>query len=398
MDGLFFSMLGLKGDKKDLKIVSEKLNISTERLIYLNKKNKLPDENELKKIQEVFGISSLEIMLGMGVFDHSVTELLRTHRKKITAQLGEEFEQSKAYESSSVKNVFSTNLGTLYQGDCISLLKNLESNSVNMVFADPPFNLDKYYASEMDDDLPEHKYLSWCESWISECIRILKDGGSFFLWNIPKWHIILSKYLDDRLTFRNWIATDIKFSLPIQGKLYPSHYSLLYFVKGEKPNAFNPDRLPMEVCRNCFRELKDYGGYKNKMNPSGINLTDVWFDIPPVRHNKYKKRKEANELSIKLLDRIIQMSTNEDDIIFDPFGGSGTTYIVAELKKRKWIGVELGPTNGIVERFTNIEAEQKYLNSIRGDYNRLFSKEVKEQRVKKGIWVEETFNHDLFSI
>ena len=81
---------------------------------------------------------------------------------------------------------------------------------------------------------------------------------------------------------------DIKYSLPIQKRLYPSHYALLYFIKGDKPAIFHPDRQPVSCCRHCGGELRDYGGYKDKMNPKGVNLSDVWTDIPPVRHAKYK--------------------------------------------------------------------------------------------------------------
>ncbi|MDX9786344.1 MAG: hypothetical protein RBT11_06200 [Desulfobacterales bacterium] len=63
----------------------------------------------------------------------------------------------------------------------------------------------------------------------------------------------------------------------------------------------------MDICPHCLGDLKDYGGYKDKMNPDGVNLTDVWLDIPPVRHKKYKKRNSSNELSVKLIDRIIEM-------------------------------------------------------------------------------------------
>src|SRR5690606_32278213 len=143
----------------------------------------------------------------------------------------------------------------------------------------------------------------------------LKPGGNLFLWNLPKWNTFFSEFLNHRLTFRHWIATDIKYSLPIQSKLYPSHYSLLYYVKNEKPSIFKPDRLKMETCPHCYKELRDYYGYKNKMKPAGINLTDGWYDIPPVRHSKYKKRKGSNELSIKLMDRIIEMGSQEGDVI-----------------------------------------------------------------------------------
>ncbi|MDD2599127.1 MAG: DNA methyltransferase [Kiritimatiellae bacterium] len=157
----------------------------------------------------------------------------------------------------------------------------------------------------MNDNLKTQEYISWCEKWTDECVRLLKPGGSLFVWNLPKWNSYMASYLNNRLTFRHWISCDIKFSLPIQGRLYPSHYSLLYYCKGEKPTTFKPDRLQMPICPHCCGDLKDYGGYKHKMNPKGINLTDVWLDIPPVRHAKYKKRVGANELSVKLLDRVI---------------------------------------------------------------------------------------------
>ena len=134
----------------------------------------------------------------------------------------------------------------------------------------------------------------------------------------------------------------------------------------------------------------DYGGYKDKMNPQGINLTDVWFDIPPVRHAKYKKRKGANELSVKLLDRIIEMASDEGDQVFDPFGGSGTTYIVSEIKKRRWIGIELGPVEDIVRRFDSMHEDEYYLGEVRRGLNHLFSEDTVEARLRKGLWTCET--------
>jgi site-specific DNA-methyltransferase (adenine-specific) len=138
-----------------------------------------------------------------------------------------------------------------------------------LAFADPPFNLGKKYSSNIDDDRASHDYLAWCQQWLDEMVRVLKPGGSLFLWNLPKWNLPLGAYLGGKLTFRHWIAVDIKYSLPIQKRLYPSHYSLLYFVKGDKPAIFHPDRAPIPCCRHCGGELRDYGGYKDKMNPKG---------------------------------------------------------------------------------------------------------------------------------
>jgi len=281
-----------------------------------------------------------------------------------------------------------TSLGTLYRGDCLDVLPRLAAESVDLVFADPPFNLGKSYASGMDDAVPTERYLSWCKEWIEACVRVLKPGGSFFLYNLPKWNVALGAFLNERLTFRHLIAIEMTYTLPISGRLYPSHYSLLYYCKGARPNVFSPDRLAMATCPHCFKELKDYGGYKDKMNPAGVSLTDVWKDIPPVRHRKFKRRSDANELSIKLLDRVITMASQPDDLVLDPFGGSGSTYAVAELKERRWLGIELGPIDQIVARMQpgNLAIERNFLETYRSELNALFPSPVLKSRQKCGHW------------
>jgi len=140
--------------------------------------------------------------------------------------------------------------------------------------------------------------------------------------------------------------------LPIAGRLYPSHYSLIYYAKG-KAKTFRRIRTPIETCRHCGGEIKDYGGHRGAMNPDGVNLTDVWNDIPPVRHWKFKsKKRRANALSTKVLDRVVEMSTEPGGLLLDPFGGSGTSYAVCERKGRSWLGIELESTDVIIERLT----------------------------------------------
>ena len=249
--------------------------------------------------------------------------------------------------------IFATELGALYHGDCLSVLPYIRDESVDTVFADPPFNLGKVYGTKVDDNRKETEYVGWCKQWIDECIRVLKPGGSFFLYNIPKWNVLLGAHLMERgLTFRHWIAINIKFGLPISGRLYPAHYSLLYYSKG-RPKTFRSIRTPIQTCRHCGGEVKDYGGHRDAMNPLGVNLMDVWDDVPPVRHWKFKsKKRKTNQLSTKVLHRVIQLSTNEGDLVLDPFGGSGTTFDVCERTGRHWLGTELESCDVIIERLS----------------------------------------------
>lgn len=285
--------------------------------------------------------------------------------------------------------IYETKIGRLFQNDCIAFLENVEPESVDLAFADPPFNLGKEYRSKINDSKKDIEYLEWCKKWLYNMISTLRQGGSLFLWNLPKWNLQLGPFLLKYLTFRHWISVDIKYTLPINGRLYPSHYSLLYFVKGTKANIFHPDRLPVPCCRHCGGELKDYGGYKDKMNPNGVNISDVWTDIPPVRHAKYKKRK-ANELSLKLMDRIIAMASDPESTVLDPFGGSGTTYVAAELTGRKWIGCELDCMD-IIQRFKNLESDKKHIMEIHEGKNVLFTTADLKKQLKSGRLLSEKY-------
>ena len=251
---------------------------------------------------------------------------------------------------------YTTAMGALFADDCLKILPKIQDGVIDTVFADPPFNIGKKYRENTNDDLPDDKYIAWCREWVKECVRVLKPGGSLFVYNLPKWNIPIAAYLNELgMEFRHWISVEISACLPIPGRLHPSHYSLLYYSSG-KPKTFRRIRTPILLCRHCGGEVKDYGGHRDAMNPNGVTLKDVWTDIPPVRHWKFKsKNRTANALSTKILDRVIEMSTRPYDVVVDPFGGSGTTFVVCESKQRHWIGMEIDYAKEIIERLETDE-------------------------------------------
>jgi site-specific DNA-methyltransferase (adenine-specific) len=277
---------------------------------------------------------------------------IQRNGKQVTFQWSKAvFEVGLLLKDEGLSPAFRTAHGALFAGDCLNLLPAIADASVDTIFADPPFNLGKDYGENTDDKKPDEAYLEWCKRWISECVRIVKPGGSIFIYNLPRWNILLGAHLDSLgMEFRHWIAIEMSACLPIAGRLHPSHYSLLYYSKG-KPNTFRRIRTPIQICRHCGGEVKDYGGHRGALNPNGITLKDVWTDVPPVRHWKFKsKNRRANALSTKILDRVIEMSTLPGDLVLDPFGGSGTTFSVCEDKGRRWIGIEIDFAPEIIER------------------------------------------------
>lgn len=240
----------------------------------------------------------------------------------------------------SMMPYITTDKGILFSEDCLNVLNTIDNETIDCVFADPPFNLGKDYKNSYNDSMKDEDYLLWCEKWLKECCRILKPGGALFIYATPNLAIKFGAFLNNFMTFRHWIALCMKGTFIRGKKLYPAHYALLYYTKGE-PKTFNNLRTPIPLCRHCSKEIKDYGGHRDKLHPDGLNLTDFWDDTSPNRHKKYKVRPGVNELKLTIPERAILISTDENDIVFDPFGGGGSTYQAAQKNNRLWIGSEL---------------------------------------------------------
>ncbi len=232
--------------------------------------------------------------------------------------------------------------------DAVEFMRKLPDNCIDLVFADPPYNLAKDYTGYTDRQIDDD-YLRWCETWLAEYARILKPGGSLFVLNLPKWAIHHARFLSRWLYFQRWIVWDA-LSEP-RGKLMPAHYALLYFTKGPTAATFNyrwfetpptdwngfvlsPDAPIYCLRQSCLRARKAAGDDRK------VPLSDIWFDIHRIKH---KRDRDAHpcQLPDKLMERIIQLSTNEGDVVLDCFGGAGTTAVIAKRLNRRFVLTEI---------------------------------------------------------
>lgn len=255
--------------------------------------------------------------------------------------------------------IYTSTEGILFQGDCLALMSQMVPDSVDLVFADPPFNLGKQYESEaFTDALETEAYRSWCHTWLLELVRVLRPGGSLFLYHWPKWLIEMGHWLNSLpvLEYRSWIAMKMKSGFPIKNRLHPAHYGILYYTKKGEKYTFNVVRSKAPVCRHCGEEIRDYGGYRDKFKKfedeggiPWIQISDIWEDTRPARQDK-SRQLQIVELPLHIPERIILMASNPGDIVLDVFGGSGSTYHAAQLHKRRWIGCDVADITPILQR------------------------------------------------
>jgi len=237
--------------------------------------------------------------------------------------------------------------GTIVCCDALEFLRALPDDSARVVFLDPPFNLGKRYDGKRNlDRMPEEKYRRWLERVADESARVVEPGGSLFLYHVPLWAMRFGSYLDGRLTFYQWIAISMKNGFVRGNHLYPAHYALMMFAKG-KPRRFTRPRISPQECRTCGELIKDYGGYKPIIRRKGINLSDFWDDLSPVRHAN-KKNRAANELPPLLFHRVLTMVGSRGSLYVDPFGGSGSGVIAAARRGMHFAACDIVKTNCVL--------------------------------------------------
>jgi DNA modification methylase len=243
----------------------------------------------------------------------------------------------------------------VHQGDCIKLFDQIEPGSVDLVFADPPFNIGYQY-DVYHDERADHEYLDWSRAWMAGAGRALKPDGTFWLAIGDEYaaELKLIAQRDCQFACRSWVIWYYTFGVNCTRGFSRSHTHLFQFVKDPKHFTFNADDPAVRVPSARALVYAD-----KRANPKGRLPDNTWIlrpqDIPDSftpDHDVWFYSRVAGtfreregfhgcQMPEQLLGRIVRCSSNPNEIVLDPFGGSGTTLAVAKKLGRQWIGFEL---------------------------------------------------------
>ena len=220
-------------------------------------------------------------------------------------------------------------------GDCIEILGKIDKPCVDLIFADPPFNIGYKYDKYNDKQQKEH-YIAWTKEWMSTCKKVLKPNGSFYI-AIGDDYAANVKVIADEigLVMRNWIIWHYTFGQQTKDKFAKSHTHILYFSNDKKEFTFNDHAVRVPSDRQLLYNDK-------RANPRGKMPDDVWNTYSRVC-GTFKERTGWHpcQMPESLLKRIISVSSNPGDCVLDPFSGSGTTAAAALQLGRHYVGIEI---------------------------------------------------------
>ena len=220
---------------------------------------------------------------------------------------------------------------TIICGDAAQELARLRAGSVDLLIADPPYNLGKDYGNNRDEK-DWVAYGTFTRAWLTEAVRVLKPTGSIYVFMGVRFISKLFGILEDdfQLRFNGWITWHYTQGMGRKTGFSPRHEDLLCFTKSGQ-FTFNLDavRIPQKY-------------YRERNNMNGANPGDVW-QFSHVHYCSAEREEHPTQKPEALLERIIRASSNPGDLVVDPFVGSGTTCRVAKVLGRDWVGIELNP-------------------------------------------------------
>lgn len=247
--------------------------------------------------------------------------------------------------------------------DAIKALQKLNDNSIDLIIADPPYNLGKDYGNNSDNQSFDD-YIKFTKIWLSEANRVLKPTGTIYSFMgvqfISHLFNIMSK--DCGLSFNSWITWYYTQGIGRTKGFSPRHEDILMFTKSDK-YTFNLDavRVPQKY-------------YRARNNMRGANPGDVW-EFSHIHYCNQNRQKHPTQKPEGLIERMVLASSNEGDIVLDPFVGSGTTMRVCQQTNRKGIGIDLNPDyitmsqNRLNEPFACFDSVDSRMERVPSDLN-----------------------------
>jgi len=260
-------------------------------------------------------------------------------------------------------------------GDAVEELSKLPEESVDLLIADPPYNLGKDYGNN-HDLMAWQEYESFTRNWLTQSVRVLKPTGSLYVFMgvrfISRLFLILEEEFS--LNFNGWITWHYTQGMGRKTGFSPRHEDILYFTKtGEFIFNLDEVRIPQKY-------------YRERNNMAGANPGDVW-QFSHVHYSNPEREDHPTQKPEALMERIIRASSNPGDLVIDPFVGSGTTCRVAKALGRDWIGIEINPKY--------IEMSQKRLDNSCDQFDSI---DPRSQRVPRDLPKDQSKDQPLFSM
>jgi site-specific DNA-methyltransferase (adenine-specific) len=268
----------------------------------------------------------------------------------------------------------------VYTGDALQVLRTFESDSVDLVVADPPYNIGKNYGNN-HDIRHFREYLQFSESWLQEAHRVLSAHGTIYVFMGFRFISYLYDILDQRLGmhFNSWITWHYTQGMGRVRGFSPRHDDILMFTKTDH-YKFNIEsvRVPQKY-------------YRDRNNMAGANPGDVWA-FSHVHYSNPEREDHPTQKPEALIARMVLASSDEDDLVLDPFFGSGTTLRVCQALNRRCIGIELNPDYVVLARrrlqrpFEGFDSIDPRVNRVPRDLPKEYQVEAP---VKQALLLEE---------
>lgn len=245
-----------------------------------------------------------------------------------------------------IKDLEEENLGDdkhlIINGDSLKVMMNMKSETIDLIFADEPYNIGKDFGNNKDRWDSTEAYIDWNKSWIEQAMRILKPNGTIYIMTATQFMPYIDIYLSERYDVISRIVWTYDSSGVQSKKKYGSMYEPIIMAKKSKSAkyTFNHEEILVEAKTGAKRGLIDY----RKNPPQPYNTKKVPGNVWNFSRVRFKMDEYENHPTQKpqaLLERIIKASSNPGDIVFDPFGGSFTTSKVAKNLNRKSVSVDI---------------------------------------------------------